>query len=325
MSEQLARAAEILDSAKVVALACHINPDPDAIGSMLGLSEFLRSRGKETICSYGNEPFERPRWLSELPGNEAVVPPSEFPKAPDVFVTCDTASLDRLGALIGRVSKAREVIWIDHHRSNDGLGTVPLIDPDACSTAELVVRLIDAMGGPIPETSAKSLYAGLITDTGRFQYEAVTPEAIRLGARLREYDFDHARLAQVLYEDNAVGYLKLLGGVLQRLNLVPEVGLVWTSLTQAELAEAGVHPSETDDLIDVVRTAREADVAAVIKQQGDGRFKVSMRSRGAHDLAAIAATHHGGGHRLAAGYTSKVGLDDTVAELIAALKGSAGS
>jgi phosphoesterase RecJ-like protein len=217
------------------------------------------------------------------------------------------------------------VIWIDHHRSNDGLGTVPLIDPDACSTAEMVVRLIDEMGGPIPETSAKSLYAGLVTDTGRFQYEAVTPEAIRLGARLREFDFDHAKLAQVLYEDNAVGYLKLLGGVLQRLNLVPEVGLVWTSLTQAELAEAGVHASETDDLIDVVRTAREADVAAVVKQQGDGRFKVSMRSRGSHDLAAIAATYGGGGHRLAAGYTSQVGLDETVAGLVAALKEPSGS
>lgn len=325
MGEQLARAAEILNAAEEVALACHINPDPDAQGSMLGLSEFLRSRGKKTVCSYGNEPFERPRWLAELPGNEAVVPPSEFPKAPDVFVTCDTASRDRLGALIGRASKAKEVIWIDHHRSNEGIGSVPLIDPDASSTAEMVVRLIDEMGGDMPDSSAKNLYAGLVTDTGRFQYEAVTPEAIRLGARLREHDFDHAKLAQVLYEDNAVDYLKLLGGVLQKLNFVPEVGLVWTSLTQAELAEAGVHPSETDDLIDVVRTVREADVAAVIKQQGDGRFKVSMRSRGAHDLSAIAATHGGGGHRLAAGFTSKVGLEETVAELIAALKDPTGS
>lgn len=325
MSEQLRRAAEVLDAAPVVALACHINPDPDALGSMLGLSEFLRTRGKETVCSFGNEPFETPRWLEELPGREALVPPSGFPKVPDVFVTCDTASLDRLGALVGRVQKAREVIWIDHHRSNEGLGTVPLIDPDASSTAEMVVRLIDAMGGEMPDSSAECLYAGLITDTGRFQYEAVTPASIRLGARLREYDFDHAKLAQALYEDNAFEYLKLLGVVLQRLNFVPEVGLVWTSLTQKDLVSAGVHPSETDDLIDVIRTAREADVAAVIKQQGDGRFKVSMRSRGSHDLAKIAAGHGGGGHRLAAGYTSKVGLDETVDRLVQGLKDAADS
>jgi len=324
MSYELSHAAEVLGAADTVAIACHINPDPDALGSMLGLSEFLRSIGKDTVCSFGNEPFELPRWLSEFPGAEALVPPSSFPKTPAVFVTCDTASLDRLGALVGRASKAGEVIWIDHHRSNDDLGTIPIIDPDASSTSELVVRLIDAMGGEMPDSAAKCLYAGLVTDTGRFQYEAVTPEAIRLGARLREHPFDHAKLAQALYEDNAYAYLKLLGAVLQRLNFVEEVGLVWTSLTQVDLAEANVSASDTDDLIDIIRTAREADVAAVIKQQADGRFKVSARSRGSHDLAKLAATFGGGGHRLAAGYTSKVGLEETVQQLVSALKEAAG-
>jgi phosphoesterase RecJ-like protein len=324
MSYELSRAAEVLGAADNIAIACHINPDPDALGSMLGLSEFLRSIGKETVCSFGNEPFELPRWLSELPGAEALVPPSSFPKTPSVFVTCDTASLERLGALVGRVSKASEVIWIDHHRSNDDLGTIPVIDADASSTSELIVRLIDAMGGEMPDSAAKCLYAGLVTDTGRFQYEAVTPDAIRLGARLREYPFDHAKLAQALYEDNAYAYLKLLGAVLQRLNFVDDVGLVWTSLTQSDLAEANVAAGDTDDLIDIIRTAREAEVSAVIKQQADGRFKVSARSRGSHDLAKLAATFGGGGHRLAAGYTSKVGLEETVRQLVNALKEAAG-
>lgn len=324
MSYELNRAAEVLSAADDIALACHVNPDPDALGSMLGLSEFLRSVGKRTVCSFGNQPFELPRWLSEFPGTEALVPPKSFPKAPAVLVTCDAASLDRLGGLIGRASKAAEVIWIDHHRSNDDLGTIPVIDPDASSTSELMVRLIDAMGGELPDSAAKCLYAGLVTDTGRFQYEAVTPAAIRLGARLREHPFDHAKLAQALYEDNAYAYLKLMGAVLQRLNFVEEVGLVWTSLTQADLAEAGVSAADTDDLIDVIRTAREADVAAVIKQQVDGRFKVSARSRGSHDLAKLATTFGGGGHRLAAGYTSKVGLEETVEQLVGALKEAAG-
>jgi phosphoesterase RecJ-like protein len=324
MGYELSRAAEVLGAADNIAIACHVNPDPDALGSMLGLSEFLRSIGKETVCSFGNEPFELPRWLSELPGAEALVPPSSFPKTPSVFVTCDTASLERLGALVGRVSKASEVIWIDHHRSNDDLGTIPVIDADASSTSELIVRLIDAMGGEMPDSAAKCLYAGLVTDTGRFQYEAVTPDAIRLGARLREYPFDHAKLAQALYEDNAYAYLKLLGAVLQRLNFVDDVGLVWTSLTQSDLAEANVAAGDTDDLIDIIRTAREAEVSAVIKQQADGRFKVSARSRGSHDLAKLAATFGGGGHRLAAGYTSKVGLEETVRQLVNALKEAAG-
>jgi bifunctional oligoribonuclease and PAP phosphatase NrnA len=320
ITDALSRAAEVLLGSEEVALACHINPDTDAVGSMLGLANHLSAQGKKVVCSFGNEPFEQPRWLSELPGTEHLVPPSEFPKAPKVLVTCDSASLDRLGALVGRVAKAGEVIWIDHHISNEGLGTVQVVDPTASSTCEIVYRLIEVMGGGLKADAAKCLYAGLVTDTGRFMYEAVRPSALRLAAELREFDFDHSRLAQALYEDNALAYLRLLGTVLGRLNLAPEVGLVWTSISQAEMAEAGVHPSDTDDLIDSVRTVREADVAAVIKQQRDGGWKVSTRSRGGHDLATIAARFGGGGHRLAAGYTSKLGLDETVLQLIEALR-----
>ncbi len=320
MNDQLARAAEVLAGSATVAIACHVNPDPDALGSMLGLSNHLRARGAQTVCSFGNEPFEAPRWAEELPGADALVEPRAFPKDPAVMVTCDTASMDRLGMLAASVRRAGEVIWIDHHVSNDGLGTIPLVDPTASSTSELVYRLIRAMGGGISREVAVCLYAGLVTDTGRFQYEAVRPDTLRLGAELREVPFDHARLARVLYEDNRAVYLRLLGAVLQRVTLEPDADLVWTYLTQNDLAGADVHVSETDDVIDVVRTAREADVAAVMKQQRDGRFKVSMRSRGEHDLAKVAATFGGGGHRLAAGYTSRHGLAETVERLKAALR-----
>jgi bifunctional oligoribonuclease and PAP phosphatase NrnA len=158
-----------------------------------------------------------------------------------------------------------------------------------------------------------------VTDTGRFQYEATTPETLRVAAALREHEFDHAGLVQALYEDNGRGYLELVGVALQRITFVAEADLIWTYMTQADLSRAGVHPSETDDLIDVIRTDREADVAVLVKQQKDGRFKVSMRSRGAHDLAAVAASFGGGGHRLAAGYTSDRGPAGTIDAIVEAL------
>jgi phosphoesterase RecJ-like protein len=309
----------VLRSSSSVALACHVNPDADALGSMLGLSNFLVERGVDTVCSYGNEPLELPRWASMLPGHERIVRARDFPSAPEVFVTCDTASLDRLGSLARVAAGAREVIWIDHHVSNEGLGSVPVIDPRASSTAEIVYRLIGTMGGDVSAATATCLYAGIVADTGRFQYGATRPETLRIAAELREREFDHAALARALYEDGSARYLKLLATALGRLELDEGADLVWTYLTQADLADAGVHPSETDDLIDLIRTAREADVAAVVKQQRDGRFKVSMRSRGGHDLAAAAAAFGGGGHRLAAGYTSRFGLSETVEQLRAAL------
>ena len=171
----------------------------------------------------------------------------------------------------------------------------------------------------MPDDAALCLYAGLVTDTGRFQYEATTPETLRIAATLREHPFDHSRLVQALYEDNRREYLRLAGIALARASFVPEANMVWTYLTQADLAEAGVGPNETDDLIDLIRTARDVDVAAVLKQQWDGRFKVSMRSRGANDLASIAAAFGGGGHRLAAGYTSDHGPAGTIARLVTAL------
>jgi phosphoesterase RecJ-like protein len=324
VKEELARAAAELARAERVAIACHVNPDADAIGSMLGLANFLRGRGTETVCSFPNEPFDPPRWAALLPGHETMVPPRQFPKRPPVMVTCDAASMDRLGMLAPAATRAETLIWIDHHVSNDGLGTIPLIDPRASSTSEVVWRLLQEMGGRVSRETATCLYAGLVTDTGRFQYEAVTPDTLRLGADLREFPFEHTRLVQALYEDNATAYLKLLGVALERIELDPAGDLVWSYLTQADLAGAGVHPSETDDLIDIVRTAREADVAAVLKQQRDGRFKVSMRSKGGHDVAAVAAAFGGGGHRLAAGFTSPFGLTETVERVSAALRGDGG-
>ena len=321
--DELTRAAEVLGAADEVAIACHMNPDADALGSMLGLAGFLRSRGVSTVSSYPNDPLDPPRWAALLPGSDGLAPMASFPAEPAVMVTCDCASLDRLGPLGRSASKAGELIWIDHHRSNDGLGTIPLIDPSASSTCEMVVRLIEAMGGEMPDDVAACLYAGLVTDTGRFQYQATTPETLRVAAQLREHPFDHARLAQALYEDNARAYMPVAATALARLAYLPEADLVWTYLTQADLAEAGAGPADTDDLIDLIRTARDVDVAAVLKQQRDGRFKVSARSRGGHDLASVAATFGGGGHRLAAGYTSAHGPAGTIARLVAALRGDA--
>ena len=319
--EALERAAQILSGSDEVALLCHLNPDPDALGSMLGLASCLRSRGAATTCSFPNEPLDLPRWAGLLPGSDALVPMRTFPDSPAVLVTCDCASLDRLGELTSVIDRASEVIWIDHHRSNDGLGTVPVIDPSASSTCEIVVRLVDAMGGGLTDDAALCLYAGLVTDTGRFQYEATTPETLRVAARLREHDFDHSRLVQALYEDSSPAYLRLMGTALLRLTEVPESDLVWTYLTQADMSEAGVSATETDDLIDAIRSARDVDVAALVKQQKDGLFKVSVRSRGGHDLSSVAAAFGGGGHRLAAGYTSAHGPEGTVSRLAAALRG----
>jgi phosphoesterase RecJ-like protein len=309
-------AVRVLEGAEEVTLVCHVNPDPDAMGSMLGLAAFLAHRGIRVSAASPTQPSELPRWVEALPGREHLVAPGDLPKKPLVLVTLDAADVDRLDGLSHLVERAGAVICIDHHRTNPGFGTVNLVEPEASATAELVFRLIERMGGDLTPEVAACLYAGMVTDTGRFQFENASPEVLRIAARLREEAFDHARLAQALYADGSIPYLHLLGRLLDRVTLVPEGNLVWTHLLRDDLEAGGVPIHETDDLIDLVRTAREADVAAVFKEQVGGGFKVSLRSRGDTDVSDVAARFGGGGHRLAAGYTSKASLDESVASLI---------
>jgi phosphoesterase RecJ-like protein len=313
------RAAEVLSAAPAVAMSGHVNPDPDALGSMLGLATFLRARGADVVCSWPNEPLEPPAWLAFFDDLPPVVAPGAFPKAPEVMVALDTASADRLAMLAPNAQAAGLLIVLDHHATNPGFGHVLVLDPAASSTAEVAYRVMRAIGGTIPDQAAALLYAGVVTDTGRFQYSSVTPETLRVAADLRGYAFDHARLAQRLFEDVPLPSLRLAGIALGRLALIPEAGMVWTNLTQADLRATGARLSDSDDLIDLIRAAREADVACVLKEQRDGRLKVSLRSRGDTDVGSIAAARGGGGHRLAAGYTSRVPLADTVADLTAAV------
>jgi bifunctional oligoribonuclease and PAP phosphatase NrnA len=319
----LEEAARILADADEAVLVCHVNPDADAMGSMLGLAGFLAGRGTKVVAAAPNPLEELPRWVDALPGREYLVSPGEVPKRPSVLVTLDAADLGRLGGLVHLVDRAATAIVIDHHRTNPGFGSVNVIDPDAAATAELVFRLIERIGGGFGPEVATCLYAGLVTDTGRFQFEATTPEVLRIAARLREQPFDQAVLSQALYEDNSVPYLRLLGTALDRLAHVEEADLVWTSVSRRDLEEAGVDIQETDDVIDVIRTAREADVAAVLKEQVGGGVKVSMRSRGGTDVAAVAERFGGGGHRLAAGYTSDGSIEETAGRLVDSLREAA--
>jgi phosphoesterase RecJ-like protein len=273
------------------------------------------------VCSWGNQPLHRPPWLAVLGGGDLVVEAKDFPAEPELMVALDTAAPDRLGVLTGNAERARQVIVFDHHRTNPGFGSIVVLDPAASSTAEVVFRLIERMGGELPDAAAACLYAGIVADTGRFQYEATTPETLRVAATLRTHPFDHVRLGQALFEEGSLGALHVMAAALARVKLVPEAGLVWTYIVQTDLRKASVELGDTDDLIDVIRTAREADVACVIKQQRDGQFKVSLRSKGATDVGAVAQAFGGGGHRLAAGYTAGSGMEAAVAALVVALRG----
>jgi len=309
-------AVTAIRDASTVALACHLGPDGDALGSLLALGLGLRALGKDVVASW-SEPFRVPPQYSFLPGLDLLSPPSEFPASPELLVTFDTGSVDRLGTLAPAVDRARCVIVVDHHASNTRYGTVNLLDPDAAASALLVDELLRRLGAEVTADIAACLYTGLTTDTGSFKYQATTPAVHRVAARLLETGIDHAGIAREVWDTNRFGYVKLLGRVLDR--AVLDDGLVWTWTTQEEFAEYGVDMEDVEGAIDVLRTTVEAEVALICKETPQGTYAVSMRSKGAVDVGALCVGLGGGGHRYAAGFTSDADPATTVARIRAAL------
>jgi phosphoesterase RecJ-like protein len=315
--EVLSRAAD--DGATVV-LSGHVQPDADALGSTLALAEGLRRRGARVVTTFP-EPFVLPGSLGWLPGADQLVPPAQVPAEVDVFVSLDAASPGRLGSLAALLDTAGRSIVVDHHASNPGFGEVRLVDPAAAATVVLVAALLEGLGVELDQRLATCLYAGLTADTGSFRFGNTSPGTHELAARLLRTGIDHAAISRRLFDTAPFGWLGLLSAVTGRAVLEPDVGagLVWTWSTAAEAREHGLAPDQLEALVDVVRATAEADVACVVKGQDDGSWVVSLRSRGATDLTRVAMALGGGGHRAAAGYSSSVGLDDTIARLRAAL------
>ena len=309
--------AAIADAGRVT-LVCHVNPDGDALGSTLGLLHVLRAAGRDVTASFPN-PFVIAPHYRDLPGLDLLIPPGEVSPEPEVMVTFDCGSLDRLGDLEPNAKAARELVVIDHHISNTRYGSINVIDPDAAASGWIALQLVDGLGLPLNRDAAVCLYAALVCDTGRFQYETTTPAVFDMARRLTEFDVPVATLSRTLFEEHRFAYLQLLGDALHNAQLVREQRFVWTAITQEMLERHGVEMEEIEGLIDILRRASEAEVTCVLKEEVDGRIRVSLRSLGAVDVRRVAEAHGGGGHRYAAGFTSDLDLETCVARIRAAL------
>lgn len=308
---EFVRAAALLNAADSLVVACHLAPDGDALGTSLGIAITARDAGKDVVVSFeGAIPGE----LNFL-ANDLIVPPDEVPAEPENMVAVDTADIDRLGVLRPHAEKAENLIVIDHHGTNPGFGTIDLIDGDAAASAQVALPLLVAAGWTIGQEAATAMHTALVTDTGRFQYSYTSPTTMRTAAQLLAAGAQPEKIAFELYETAPFGYIKVLGLVLSRAEIDEERRMVWSTLLQPDLADAGIDGSATDGLIDVLRLPEETDVCVLLKEQEDGTTKVSLRSRGRVDVAAVASRLGGGGHHNAAGCQVAVPVSGAIDEV----------
>lgn len=311
-------AVKALRGADRIVIACHVNPDGDALGSLLAAALGLRKLGKSVFPTWAASPPELPYGYRFLPGADLIVDPKDLEEAP-VFLALDCGARDRLGEPLEALAAASEVlINIDHHPGNEDFGHMNVVVTTASSTAELVARLLVDAGIQLDRDIATCLYTGIVTDTGNFQYANSTPETLRIAADLLGYDVPKTLIAQSVYEAAPFGYLQLVGRVLDRAELFSKERFIYSFVTEEDLRVTKVSIEDTEKLIDLIRSTRDADVAAIFKEQPDGSFRVSLRSKGPVSVGAIARARGGGGHELAAGFTTD-DVDATVREIVAEL------
>jgi bifunctional oligoribonuclease and PAP phosphatase NrnA len=319
MDEVVRRLADAAAAGRTVVLACHVGPDGDALGATLALHLALTQLGANSVPTWGEEPLRVPAPYVDLPGIESVTPPSRLPADPALLVTLDAASEDRLGTVRALLDTGVETIVIDHHVTNTGFGDLRLVAPDAAATVSVVEQLVRRLGVPVGPEIATCLYVGLVTDTGRFQHENTDRATMEFAGRLLEAGAPHVELGRRLFETRSLGEVTVVGRALARIDLVSDVALAHTHVTAAELDESGVGIEQLEGLIDLVRSVDVAEVAMVAKEAPDG-WRVSLRSKGAVDVGAMAERLGGGGHPFAGGYTATGTIDDVVGQLLAELR-----
>jgi phosphoesterase RecJ-like protein len=199
-----------------------------------------------------------------------------------------------------RRTTARKVV-IDHHVSEDDLGAITFKDTTAEATGRLVLEASDALGVTVTPAMATALFAAIATDTGWFRFPSVTASTFAVTARLVAMGAQPTTVFAALYEQNSLARLLLQGRILS--NVESDLGgrLLWTAITQADLQETGAEPTDTEDVINRLLGVAGVQVALLFVELAPQETKVSLRSRSAVDVRAIAEQFNGGGHRAAAG------------------------
>ena len=316
--EGLDEAVQAIWGATRIVLACHVNPDGDAIGSMLGLGLGLELLGKDvTYLSADGVPES----LAFLPGVARIQNHTER-RDFELGVGLDAGDVRRLGGNGETILAARLVMDIDHHVTGGQFGQVRLLDAATASTAELVYDLLLALGVDITAQIAQCLLCGVLTDTGGFRFSNTRPRTMAVGGALIAAGASPPVIYESVYENASFGAQKLLGRALDRMARSADGKLVWSWVTQKDFTELGAGDQDTDGITTALRVVRGAEVALFLREMPTGQLRVSLRAKDPWDVAAIAAQFGGGGHRLASGCSLDGPPEAAVAALLNALNTS---
>lgn len=297
-----AEIADALRSAGRIGIACHIRPDGDALGSLLGLALSLREEGKE-VFALSNDGV--PWILDFLPGIDTVIRPAGEVLDLDVAVAVDAATHERLGeGSVKALSGAPLLVNIDHHPTNPRYGHLNHIDGGVPAVGQIIYELLSGQGFPITDGVRRNLYTAISTDTGSFQYPSTTARTYQIAAEMIAAGLDVGTLNSLIYDRKPLRCVELLRTMLNEMELRADNRIASWNYTQETKARLRVQPGDTEGMIDHLRGIDSVIAAVIFEEQKNGLIRVSARSKSDKvNVANVCAQFGGGGHRLAAGAT----------------------
>jgi phosphoesterase RecJ-like protein len=294
-ADEIRIAAQLIRQAQDILVICHVMPDGDAVGSLLGLGWALHKLGKEHTLACA-DPV--PDSFAYLPGSEAIVAHHEG--NPDLVISLDCSDLKRLGTAYDQDSlRGVPIINIDHHVTNLGFGSVNWVDPVSAATAQMVLTLIDHLQVPLDLAMATCLLNGIITDTRGFRTPNTTPAVMEAAIRLMTAGAPLQEITEQVFNRRPLALIRLWGRALSAAQL--DGRIIWTEISQVMRHECGLSGDSDDGLVSFLTSACEADVGVVLTEKDDGTIDVSMRSMPGIDISSVAMRLGGGGHPQAAG------------------------
>ncbi|BCD59754.1 MULTISPECIES: bifunctional oligoribonuclease/PAP phosphatase NrnA [unclassified Nitratiruptor] len=292
MTEALRKIQEV----NRIVLLTHVNPDADTLGSALGMYHILQKMGKKAVVV---NTTELPYNLDFLPGIEKVK--KQLPSSYELMISFDCGSFDRLGI----EEKEAFLINFDHHKSNTLYGDVNIIQPEYASTSQVVYEFAKNHELPVDKNAAICFYTALVDDCGFFKYDTVNAKTFEFAKELCEKGVIPEYVATMLTMREPLSKIRLITYVLETLELRLNAKVAVVRVTQEMLRKSGGTKEMADDALNMARSLVTVEVAILLREEEDGRIKVSLRSKNEVDVSVIAIMFGGGGHKRAAGFTAQ--------------------
>ncbi|MBO5302444.1 MAG: bifunctional oligoribonuclease/PAP phosphatase NrnA [Lachnospiraceae bacterium] len=301
-----------LTGVKTVAIAGHVRPDGDCVGSCLAAYNYIKTYYPKIQVTVYLEPI--PNIFKFLAGAAEIVHSCEEDVCHDLFIALDCGDTGRLGAAAKYFEAANKTICIDHHISNDSFADENYIFPKSSSTCELIFELLDE--NKITKEIAECIYVGMVHDTGVFQYSCTSAKTMEAAGKLMEMGIDFSKIVDETFYTKTFEQNQILGKALLNSELYADGKVIVSVVTRADMEEFHVLPKHLDGIVNQLRVTKGVETAVFLYENEDGSYKVSTRSNGLVNVAKLAVTFGGGGHERAAGFSMTGKLTEIIRTIV---------